>query len=566
MIARATWFGPEDRPLLGWWHLLDHGQAHAAVVIVPPLAFEQAMSTPAFRYLADRLADEGFAVLRTEVDGMGDSAGWQDDPGRFAAWRRSIRDAVDEARRTVDAPLMMVGMRGGALLAFLDADERDEVPHALVLWDPPGTGRGFLREQQALRLVGLGPSQRQTEMMEGLGFELSPADAADVRSVDLGAGAGALADHVLVLTRTGRRPERRLQERLAGHDVVWGEARGQDGLLVLDALSVVVPTDTCEEIVDWLVTHRPVRDVAVAPALRSEAMLATTPAGDAVMETIESLGPLGLFGITTHAPRPRDLTVMFIGNESRVGPARLWVETARHLAGVGITSVRFDLSGLGDSPVRKGQRQQISYAPEALEDVLTVAQQVRPHDTSSVLLVGLCSSAYAAVESALSLGARGVCLFNLMPGFNPPEAAGGEEIDERRRVAQPTKNMVLKLGKKEWVKKAAARVPKNTWWVIDRLRVFRSPAAPLELLVKAGIDVLLLCGPEDARQFVSFASQQIARMERTGRCRFVVHPELDHGMLRAEPRRDAGQELIRQALSLSSEGVGRDHQVAVQAP
>ena len=75
MTARATWFGPEEGPLFGWLHWPDDGTARAGVVVCPPSGYEAVCAHRTLRVVAERLAERGFAVLRFDYDGTGDSAG-----------------------------------------------------------------------------------------------------------------------------------------------------------------------------------------------------------------------------------------------------------------------------------------------------------------------------------------------------------------------------------------------------------------------------------------------------------------------------------------------------------
>lgn len=75
----------------------------------------------------------------------------------------------------------------------------------------------------------------------------------------------------------------------------------------------------------------------------------------------------------------------------RVGANRLHVEIARSLAEIGITSVRFDLSGVGDSPMRPGNhtlQECVSRDVDEVFDVLSAS-----HGFRHFVLVGLCSGA-----------------------------------------------------------------------------------------------------------------------------------------------------------------------------
>ncbi len=152
MTERRIFFGAEQRPLAGVLNTPDDGTARGGVLLCPPLAREHVTTYPTFRALALGLADAGFAVLRFDYDGTGDSAGRTDDHDRVAAWTRSTRDAAALLRATVSGPLAMVGMRMGGLLAA--AASADVGPDAIVLWDTCDSGRTFVRQQTMLQAAG----------------------------------------------------------------------------------------------------------------------------------------------------------------------------------------------------------------------------------------------------------------------------------------------------------------------------------------------------------------------------------------------------------------------------
>ena len=83
----------------------------------------------------------------------------------------------------------------------------------------------------------------------------------------------------------------------------------------------------------------------------------------------------------------------------RVGACRLYVRIARRLAAKGITSLRFDFSGLGDSEQRKDTlRFEESAVVEAREAMDWLAQT---KGAKEFILAGLCSGADMAHETAL---------------------------------------------------------------------------------------------------------------------------------------------------------------------
>jgi pimeloyl-ACP methyl ester carboxylesterase len=110
-------------------------------------------------------------------------------------------------------------------------------------------------------------------------------------------------------------------------------------------------------------------------------------------------------------------------NEEHTGTSRLWVELARRWAGDGVRCVRFDLTGVGDSPDFPAQPTPVWYEQEWLEDVEDVVRELQPQDPANTILIGLCSGAYYAAEGALAFGARGACLLNPPAGTDLLHAA-----------------------------------------------------------------------------------------------------------------------------------------------
>src|ERR1700722_528329 len=114
MTGRPVWFGPTERPLFGMVHVPEGNTARAGAVLCSPLGREDLHVHSTYRALAERLAALGIPVLRLDYDGTGDSAGFQDDPARVAAWSTSTRAALDLMRATRVPVMAAVGMRMGA--------------------------------------------------------------------------------------------------------------------------------------------------------------------------------------------------------------------------------------------------------------------------------------------------------------------------------------------------------------------------------------------------------------------------------------------------------------------
>lgn len=111
-----------------------------------------------------------------------------------------------------------------------------------------------------------------------------------------------------------------------------------------------------------------------------------------------------LFGVLTlaqapprpAAPRPT-VVLLTAGALHRVGPFRLHVRLARALAPLGIASLRVDLAGAGDSPLRAGLTNRESVAADFAEIRALLDARLGP---TPLVLAGLCSGADNAIRLA----------------------------------------------------------------------------------------------------------------------------------------------------------------------
>ena len=536
LSATPVWFGPRARPLFGWFHS-SGAIATGAVVLCPPIARDHLQSHYAMRRLAERLDAAGLCALRFEYDGAGDSAGSGQDPGRVDAWLDSIGLALRFVRASGAPWVALVGMRLGALLAA-EAARRDGAVDALVLWDPTASGQAFLSEQRLIAKVSLGDRPERTDgAVEIPGLVLDAQTVTDLRAIRMGASS-PVAHHVLVLTRSGSVPAK-LEEALARDQVTWEEATGQVELIDAESPHQVLPDTAIDRIATWLSRGAgtdpvPLHGVEPAGPCTLEAPFA------GVVERPVYLGPVGLFGFVTEprAPSPGPTVVFLsVANEHHIGPNRLWVELSRRLALAGVRSARIDLSGLGDSPARPGQPEFVSRSPLAFDDVVAAAQALGGDDPSNVVLVGLCSAAYQALESALQLHPRGVVAINPVLSFQPPEVLAGGQLDPRRRVAMPRTPLVQAFHHEGPLSGLRRRFPDIGWRVRSLMDPSRRSAVWLRQVVESDTDLLLVCGDREARPIRQGASvRTLGRLTHSGRFRFEFIAGLDHGLLRADHR------------------------------
>lgn len=545
MSLSPVWFGGNEAPLFGCLHLPEDGVARGGVVLCPTLAVEAMSAHPAYRLLAESLADRGLAALRFDYPGTGDSAGNLAERGIIAGWLEAIATARSYLRSCGVGRVGVVGMRIGALLAATACAGAGDEVDALVLWDPVSTGRRYLREQQALRSLSIGgsPARGGGGEAELLGLVLSPETAAELGALSFERIEDPPARRSLVLTRPDRADEADLIGRHCGSGTTFGQARGQAELVDVLPDLAQLPLTTIDEIAGWLrdaIEERPARVARRSPDC---AVVATTPSGTQIIERVVQMGPVGLCGIVTEpaggAFGPA-VICLNAGLLPHIGPARLWVELARHLAAIGMGTLRFDLSGVGDSGRRQDQSPGQSYPLEAMDDVAEAVRAVRPDDPHDVVFVGLCSGAYHSIEAGIAYRPRGVCPINPILSFQPPEMTDGGAKDPRRAAVEPYNPLFQLLRQSARLRRLGDQlIPPALWWLFDRLGLQPSPARGLERLRAAGVDTLLICGEPEAFPLERRAGPAMRRLASVPGFRMEVLAESDHALFGAKARERA---------------------------
>jgi pimeloyl-ACP methyl ester carboxylesterase len=217
----------------------------------------------------------------------------------------------------------------------------------------------------------------------------------------------------------------------------------------------------------------------------------------------------------------------------------------------GLRVLRFDLSGVGDSDTRPGQRAHVGRAPEAIEDVYEAMRAISPDDPTDVVLVGFCSGAYEVIEQALAHPPRGICVINPTFSFLPPEPPGTAERPGRqytkRWFARPAGlalrwttgrrtsveldrwSRALEVG--TWPVAIATRypaVPSAVWWLVYRALLEQPGIGTLEHIVSENVNTLLVSGPDDLLPVSLGSERRLGRLEESPNFRLEVLDELDH--------------------------------------
>ena len=483
------------------------------------------------------MARRDLVVLRFDFDGTGDAAGALDDPDRDTAWADSVSHAAERLRDLGLTTVSAVGMRLGATILGAAANTHDLGLSSLVLWDPCASGRTYLRELSALESLRREDVSIETDgSIETSEIVFSPQTVSEIRRLSLtNLERSPLADRLLVITRDDRSIPDKLFERLSKEKVDWSLTSEQQALIGVDPLHAVLPERTIGEIIDWLqALNAPTRPITL-PSEHRVAAIVDAPGAVPISEQFVELGTRRLFGIvTSRAGEHAGPLVVFlnVSTDDHTGPSRLWVELARRWAALGLQCVRFDLTGIGDSPMLPGERLGHIYDQDWLDDLGEVARALRPDQPSDTVYVGLCSGAFLAVEGGLSVQARGVCIINPPVGIDFLHGAyrlGSSSRRPIRAIGTIFKDVALRLRWVSVVLWRGCRVIMPTVFSTD----------VMSRLARAGTDLLVLSSSDElspfprSSRFDRFFSKRILA-PRGYEVTFV--PGLDHSMLAAEGR------------------------------
>lgn len=151
MTETPFFFGPARESLFGILHQPEQ-PAGSAVVLCHPFAEEKLWAHRVFVTFARRLAARGVAVLRFDYMGNGDSGG-SFSASSLATACADVKCAAGEVQRRTGADgVTLVGLRMGATIASLVAEDLAAV-RRLVLWSPIVDGGRYMQELLRINLT-----------------------------------------------------------------------------------------------------------------------------------------------------------------------------------------------------------------------------------------------------------------------------------------------------------------------------------------------------------------------------------------------------------------------------
>jgi alpha-beta hydrolase superfamily lysophospholipase len=464
------WDG-DDHAIFAILHEASEPAHDVAILMCPPFGWEDMCSYRSRREWAGSLAASGFAVLRIDLPGSGDSSGSPRDPERLRAWTSGVAAAARWLSGATGARrIVAIGIGLGGAIAY-NALAAGAPIDDLVLWGVSARGRSHLRELRAFSYMESPqaapgtttptptptPTSTVEEPSDGslavAGYVLSRDTQRELQELDLAEldCPRLQSAHVLMLERDGRAVDPRLKSSIeeSGAKLTVRAGDGYAAMMMAELPHAVSAYGVFQTVASWLRSDVLVTDGAQAGAspardspIRAGSAVISMPDGTRVRETPITIShPLGdPVGILTEpVGQAVDLCAVWLnaGPQRRIGPNRMWVEAARRWAALGVPSFRVDLAAIGDA---EGDSRQLldvrSYYTDAYLDQVRVvlgaleARGLEPR----FLLGGLCAGAYWSLRMAQE-DTRVSAAAVLNPGYLVYDGGLSNAVRQRRAWA-----------------------------------------------------------------------------------------------------------------------------------
>jgi alpha-beta hydrolase superfamily lysophospholipase len=463
--GRSFYLDLDPAPAFACLHLPEpHVAAATGVVLCPAFGWDELASHRSVRAFAGELAQAGFPALRFDLPATGDSGGSPRDDRLVEAWTSAVSAAAASLQDTAGCTrVVALGIGLGGMLAYRALALGGPIDD-LVLWAVQSRGSLFVRELQAFSRMfseeaivdPAGPGGDRSDPDDGslnaLGFVLVADTLAQLETLDLAALPipAAPGRRVMLLGRDGAQVDRRLRAHFetAGVDLTVAAGTGYSAMMV-DPQFSRYPRDVFAKTIAWLRDSDAVTAVAVPgahsrPAVPVSNVIELPAGGSVIRETPFEFNYRGerLAGILTQPDASigeQQLCAVLLnaGAVRRIGHNRQYVEIARRWAERGVPTLRFDVTGVGDSAGPEGlygprdafQRRDLAHQVRAAFDELE-----RRGLPPRFIVGGVCSGAYWGLHAALDdERVRGLLLVNLLAFVWTPEL--GAARDSRRARA-----------------------------------------------------------------------------------------------------------------------------------
>ncbi len=407
-----------------------------AVILCPPIGYEYMSVHRTYRHLAKAFVQSHCVVFRFDYAFTGNSSGRQSQDLTLDSCVGDLEDINNHIQSIFPGiKTCFVGFNFGA--AVIAKASTLMSMDAVVLWEPPVSGRKFNRELRVLAGILNDEDSSTAAVDEAAGVFLTEEFCKQLGDYNLAILLLSRIKECLVLSGTANGKIQEIVEQLQteGRSCQLACYRGHEGMLAYPT-ETEIPIEAITQQVDWLsslIDNNELKQYPM-PCLEKSVQLESNE------ERAISFGDKKLFGIYTPSAVQNEGSVCLVfincGSEHHVGPHRIYTDFCRKLAQKGISSFRFDLEGIGDSPSLGGNVDNIAYSPCAMRDLdSSLAFLETQMEKPKFILTGICAGAYHSFKACAEVQNRNIIAAVLV---NPLVYSWSEE--EHVANAQHVKN------------------------------------------------------------------------------------------------------------------------------
>ena len=392
-----------------WLHAPDDLQVRGTILILPPFGLEYTHSHRTLLHLADRLAMSGFAALRIDYVGTGDSSGDESSISAADDWIQGAVVALQALSEAFpDSPPSIIGLRHGALLAAAAAAHVDVTD--FVGWAPLDGSQGIRSDAGTPQVISHQEDGKPGDV-EAESFRI-PRDAAErIAEIDISKLEPRLRGRCLILSSSDRLSSRLWVQRMQQLGIASDDLKQSDfHAMMLEPRDSELPHQTLSTLTSWVsrtpATTAQFNEDAYLSYVRCMAPLNVQ--GWAERHVVIEAGDRSLVGVFSEPDHLEDVARVVLlpnsGSLNHISPNRLGVKLSRELAKVGVATLRFDLGELVTSRARRPDEQNDPNPETTLADVAACVTWVCDHRPDvSISIADLCSEDQTALRAAMDL-------------------------------------------------------------------------------------------------------------------------------------------------------------------
>jgi hypothetical protein len=372
-------------------HLPRAGQPYrAVVVIVPPVGRDRIWTYRALYEWANLLAQHGYVALRYDPWDEGDSCFLGSDQELVSKWLEGVEQASSFARQICgEQELVLCGLRIGA--TFASKQSSTIRPSALVLWDPLPSGQHWVRELK-MGVMMVKEAHPRPDGIEINGLHLPPDSLERLERLDLSDNSGASCPTLLSSPGATKKMLKAL-----GPQVDQVPFTGYADLFK-DSHSGKTPWQLFKETLGWLDAKFPVRESVAALGALPRPVLFD---GSWREERVEfGLGLMGVLCEPVNSTPKRSVIFCSTSANTRSGDGNFTTRACRALAERDIVTLRFDLSGYGESPAYSGADLHV-YETSRTAELNEAARFLKERGYSWIAVAGVCAGGYHAFRALM---------------------------------------------------------------------------------------------------------------------------------------------------------------------